>query len=66
MKLSGPEFSFMGRFLIIDLVSSIDMGGTVQLPISPIVASLKVLFLFSLADFRINFLVFYLLYIHVF
>lgn len=31
MKLSGPGVSFMGRFLIIDLISSTDMYGTIQL-----------------------------------
>lgn len=37
----------MGRFLIIDLIYSTDMYGTVQLSISLIVASLKVVSFFS-------------------
>lgn len=47
MKLSGPGVSFMGRFLIIDLISSTDMYGTIQLSSSLIVASLKVVSFFS-------------------
>lgn len=37
---------------------SMHMYGTVQLPTSPIVALLKILFLLSLADFRTGFLAF--------
>lgn len=60
MKPSGSGVFFMRRFLVKDLISSIDM-----VLISLIVAFLKVVFLFSLTAFRINFLVFKLLYIYV-
>lgn len=47
MKLSGPEIFFIRRFLIIDLISSTDMYSTIQLSISLIVTSLKVVSFFS-------------------